>query len=655
MNKLLTKTNSNNMYHKILNLAFATVGFAALASCSSDDSLSKKGGTSDDHSYLAITVRSVGEAPATRDFTENDFEDGTSDENKIEKIRFYFFNSDGSPFPLATESGRNYVDKTEFTEEQTPDGEINIEKQVIVDVISNTRSSLPVSVIAVINPDSYDGTDVNDNVLNKNHSSAELRSPEFFTKKYADLSTAVPSNFLMSNSVYVNNGTSSCAALIYGTNIKTTPEEAHANPVNIYVERVAAKVRAKHATEKWITIGKNEAGNYVENGTIDPKPAYPVGNTEGLSGTTADNAQVVYAVIQGWGLADEGRKTPLEKNIGTSTNWTLWSNVTNGLGIDTWTTADYHRSFWELSPAFATLGTTGGYVPLNHTFNDYKNRKFTDDDSSTGIAYTFPNTPNDEDNYTFAAHSQNTVQSGRTKVLVAVQLMKKNSDGTFSIADFCEYKGQKFISEDDVKKAILNENSDIYVEDVSQNSEGARIRRTLKAEDITFDSNPNVKNYQVVAQLSPTARGYKYFASATDETEMSLTTLNTRLRNGGTGTTPAPVNVRHEGMAYYYTPIKHLGRDNTIGSLGVVRNHLYDVTITSITGFGTPVYNPDEEIIPIIPTDEASYLSARINVLAWRVVKYAVDLDATKPTTPATPTTEEGGETPTPAAPEEGE
>ena len=67
-----------------------------------------------------------------------------------------------------------------------------------------------------------------------------------------------------------------------------------------------------------------------------------------------------------------------------------------------------------------------------------------------------------------------------------------------------------------------------------------------------------------------------------------------------------------------------------MGYYGVVRNHSYRITINTMSGFGTPVYNPDEVIDPVIPKDTETYLAARINVLSWRVVPSSVDLDATK-------------------------
>lgn len=90
-----------------------------------------------------------------------------------------------------------------------------------------------------------------------------------------------------------------------------------------------------------------------------------------------------------------------------------------------------------------------------------------------------------------------------------------------------------------------------------------------------------------------------------------------------------------DGKTYYYTDIRHLGKITqdgkgqdvpSVGAYGVVRNHSYQVVINSVTGLGTPVYNPDDVIDPEQPKDEESYLAARIKVLSWRVVKSTVDL-----------------------------
>lgn len=93
------------------------------------------------------------------------------------------------------------------------------------------------------------------------------------------------------------------------------------------------------------------------------------------------------------------------------------------------------------------------------------------------------------------------------------------------------------------------------------------------------------------------------------------------------------------GKAYFTIPIKHLGfyrsgnvnseknaNDKTFdwsnvqsGDFGLVRNHVYTITVDKITGLGNAIPNPDDPIVP--PTDPEEYfIGARIIVLNWAVV-----------------------------------
>lgn len=47
-----------------------------------------------------------------------------------------------------------------------------------------------------------------------------------------------------------------------------------------------------------------------------------------------------------------------------------------------------------------------------------------------------------------------------------------------------------------------------------------------------------------------------------------------------------------QGKCYYAAPIQHLGKDGQVGQYGVVRNHIYQITITSINSFGAGIWDP---------------------------------------------------------------
>ena len=88
-----------------------------------------------------------------------------------------------------------------------------------------------------------------------------------------------------------------------------------------------------------------------------------------------------------------------------------------------------------------------------------------------------------------------------------------------------------------------------------------------------------------------------------------------------------PAKVWKNGMTYYYADIKHLGSAGSVGEYGIIRNHSYKVAIDGVKGWGTPVYDPAIEVVPVKPADKETYISAEIKVLSWRVVSYNVTLE----------------------------
>jgi hypothetical protein len=88
-----------------------------------------------------------------------------------------------------------------------------------------------------------------------------------------------------------------------------------------------------------------------------------------------------------------------------------------------------------------------------------------------------------------------------------------------------------------------------------------------------------------------------------------------------------PAKIYKSGMTYYYGDVKHLGSEGKVGEFGIVRNHSYKINVTGVKGLGTPVYDPEYRVEnPVTPTDKESYISAKINVLSWRVVSSDVIL-----------------------------
>lgn len=490
-------------------LALAAIAFSA---CTSEEVAENNPSTGEGTtSYVAVNINSVGTSGSR---AEGDYADGSANENKINAVRFYFFTGNGDAYNMT--NGQSYVEKNNVT--STTKNDPNVEK--ITDamlVIEGETATAPHSMIAVVNPGTLDAG-VLKAAMTKDEVVAAV-SMQNFINNGADAK-----DFVMSNSVYAEGNQPVWVSDITG-HVATESAAAMQNPVDIYVERVAAKLTS--------TATGAQEGKYEVGATTNGTP--------------------VYAVIKGWGIAKETTDANLIKKIDAT-----WNDA--DLGFQ-WNHPAYFRSYWEDSRT--ELGE-------NKSYNDYK--------SHIGqVYYTNPNTIAPE-------------------YVATVQL--QYADGT--AAEICSYKGVEYLSEEAVKKAILAENKD-YKKHTTTTT-GTEITG-LTVNDIHFV----VTGYQVKAQLNEGVTVYKGEVEATNE-------CNTNMGK-------SLAEIRKEGRAYYYTDVAHLGT-----AKGIVRNHYYQIDVNSIKGFGTPVYDPDSEFVPVVPEDTQTYLAARINVLSWRIVKQTVNL-----------------------------
>lgn len=587
----------------MLSSVLASALMLTVASCSSSDDITGgNGGENADGttSYLAVNLKTVGNAPAgnahqSRSYNDDkggQYEDGAGVENVVKSVRFYFFNADGTPYILnnANSSKVNYIDKdvkvNQGDQSETVEG---ITETVLV--LNGENHVAPASMLTVINPDVNPELLQNGATLRWSVMRKELKGSKFYDNAH----------FMMSNSTYEEAGNDLCTTQLTGKTYASS-EDAQTNPVNVYVERVNAKVNAN-------VVGTNfekETADVIFDGVnMKDKQKTKVGVLSlAKDDGTSDNKDI-YAYIVGWGLASENGKAELFKQIDTQ------KFTDEILGIYPWTTADYHRSFWALCVPFGGTGVDKN-EPVNHKFSDYTH--------SLGEAvYTLPNTPKDviDD-----AHVYNNTL---TKFVVAARLAYKDADGSFQPAEICEYKGQEFLGTDNLKKVFLNEISRYYKK-VSAAGEPDKYEN-LSPSDITFTttapSGTQAKDYEVFAKLANTVTTLYEQKGGVWKEVTDLSVVNNMLQ-------ATPAEVRTGGMAYYYTTIKHLGEKGKLGEYGIVRNHSYQISLNSIKGFGTPVYDPNKTIVTTIPSDDKTYLAAKINVLSWRVVPSTVDLDKTE-------------------------
>ena len=586
----------------MLSSVLASALMLTIASCSSSDDITGGNGGENAEgstSYIAVNLKTVGNAPTgnarqTRytDSQNGTYEDGVGVENKIKRVRFYFFNADGTPYILNNVNGKgNYIDRevnvNPGDQSQTVEG---ITETVLV--LNGENHVAPASMLTVINPDINPELLQNGAALRWSVMRKELKGTKFYDNDH----------FMMSNSTYEEAGNDLCTTQLTGKTYASS-DDAQNHPVNVYVERVNAKVNAN-------VVGTNfekETADVIFDGVSmkdNQKTKVGVLSLAKEDGTT--DQKNIFAYIVGWGLASENRKAELFKQIDTQ------KFTDEILGISPWSSADYHRSFWSLSVPFGGTGADKN-EPVNYTFSEYTHKL-------GDAVYTLPNTP------TEVIDDAHVYNNTLTKFVVAARLAYKDADGNLQPAEICEYKGQEFLGTDNLKKTFVKEISRYYKKVPVAAGEPDKYVN-LDPSDITFTttapSGTQAKDYEVFATLAnPNLTLYEQKGGVWNEV-----TDKSGVYNMLQGT---PAEVRKGGMAYYYTTIKHLGEKGKLGEYGIVRNHSYQISLNSIKGFGTPVYNPEKIIVPAIPSNDKTYLAAKINVLSWRVVPSTVDLDKTE-------------------------
>lgn len=593
----------------MLSSVLASALMLTVASCSSSDDITGgNGGENADGttSYLVINLNSVGNAPASRAYEQGggSYDDGEALENQISKVRFYFYNADGTAYKLqntGTNGGaQNWIDQTVTTENGDQSVTVSGKTQAVL-VLNGESNVSPASMLAVVNPE-VGSSQIDGNMVSRwSKMRTELTGQTFHDGN----------GFVMTNSTYEDGGKDLCTTLLSGRTY-STKDKALDNPVNVYVERINAKVKASIAADNTnfekvatdvIVDGVNFNGKYKTKEKVgDLTVTKSDGSTEDIP---------VFAYIEAWGVADENDQATYYKQIDVQ-NWTDATLGFDGTGSP-WSSRDYHRCFWSKGIAF---GGTPAHLPTNHPFSEYK--------ANLGDAlYTLPNTPTNYLGTTGKAYD-NPMNSELTKFLVTARLAYTDASSNTLPAEICTYKGQKFLGQDKVKKVIADELG-IYYKMTSSTTAGTTYTK-IEPTDIEFstttDGSLKLQDYQVVAKLkSSITELYRLSGGSYVAADMAVVKKEVQA---------APVEIHNGGRTYYYTPIKHLGKKGSIAEYGIVRNHSYQVELNSIQGFGTPVYDPNKNIVPVVPSDDLTYLAARINVLSWRVVPSKVDLDATK-------------------------
>ncbi len=563
----------------------------ALVGCTSEDApVVNNGENGGEKAYLAVKL--VNPSVASR--TTGDYAYGSEDEQTVTSARFYLFDANGGAYSIsdnsADNSGKNYVDVTnpESTDGFKDTGSTNVETVLsAVLVINKSNVAPPASIVAVLNYTNELGTD--------NLTLAKLKEKvaNFGTIKGDNGATSpytTKGTFVMSNSVYVDaTGTIACETPIAPENICITPGDgtngddngALQHPVEIYVERVAAKVQTNVTADE----SEGTTGTFFKDGD------YYYANTGIKDAANMD----IYARLKGWRVTNITAQSNLIKDLDATAAAALtwqWNNAAN------------FRSYW--ADANETPEFTWNFKDASLSF--------------------------DANNWEYYNENTQNVDRKNSQLLVAVEFVTKNGEGGI-LGDpqpIAEWYGVKYTLPQ-LKTAVANSlASKLYTR---TGSEGNYTYTSILPEAITFTQDPSTKDSERYLCRIGVADATYYFKDAqgamddysTDELTALVSALQPAKIWGG-----LDENGAYQGGGYYYLDIIHnagtitKAEDGTVTDTnvyGLVRNHWYKLTLSSLSGLGTPVYNPDEIIITEKPDTDYSYIAAKINVLAWRMVE----------------------------------
>ena len=358
-----------------------------------------------------------------------------------------------------------------------------------------------------------------------------------------------------------------------------TKISALGNDTDGYIMSNSVYANSKNQTVDAVALTVNNIAKTADDAKANPvtihvervaaKVVYTADKEKFAIGKNVNNTEI-YAHIKGFELYNDYEESWLLKRIDPT-----WS----GIGF-AWNDADWFRSYWAQSL---------GKAFTNNTF-DWNN----DNTALNAWNYLGENTRPEAEN--------------RTKVIVKAQLGDINGNPV----EIVNWYGKDYVGEDNLKVVVANTLKGLYFWGDGASFTGAA------PEDLQCTSRlPEAENaYEVYFQLSATAAAkswYKYENG--NYNAITVDDLNAELAK------VQPALVYKSGMTYYWLDIKHLGNTGSTTEYGVVRNHVYKVNITDIKGFGTPIYDPEEDfIVPDKPEDVVSYVAAQINILSWRVV-----------------------------------
>ncbi|WP_173022730.1 Mfa1 family fimbria major subunit [Parabacteroides merdae] len=576
-------------------LLFSSLIVLILTGCSTnEDNLINRGEDEQGNSqlrYLAVNIVTPKE-PGVRSAMEGDFEPGSEAEDNAEKATFVLLDKNDNVVSVIPDQD---LAPWKGLGSYEPNVE-NISTAVLVVKDEKTQPDVT-GILAILNAPSG---------LNIAKEGDDMKTTLAGIKEIAGNygTNGDKGTFIMTNSVYVKDNGIKIAADVTATQFAKSEDATKNNPVNIYVERVVAKITTE-AVENIITQITQGGDKFNRGASVQ------INGQENPTNLTID--------IKGIQIANSADQSYLFKNVEGFETAAPWAG---------WTKPEYFRSYWANMP-------TSGVTYTNHSWNQISG----EGDGNTPLPLTSAHSFYVQENVIPTTSTADSKQ--HTSVIVTAQLKKENNPFEFVQIGGIYYEPDNGLTE--IANRLVNRR---YYIKTSTTENGATKE--------TYESIP--KNYLEWATKAPASatdvKGWEGFARLKSEYESK--TFYQYVDNVAEGEshyqsrTAAQINTALQekalralkwtnGMCYYFVDIEHFGTETTgegdaattVQRKGIIRNHVYKLTLKSLQGLGVPVFDPEKEIIPENPpkNEELFYLAARVNILKWKIVSQQIDFN----------------------------
>ena len=316
---------------------------SAMVACTNDDEIlnnQEQENQKADKAYVMVRINNT-EGVSSR-ANDGGLEEGGTNEHAIKTVNFYFYSADGT---FVTE-GEVWNDPAGNAHE----GKIEWKTNVAVVLNNLTQKGSPKYVLAVLNKpanlslENKPIAEVQKEILEA-AAGTEATGEGFLVNKVGDVNY-----YIMTNSTY-NGGNEVDGIAYFATAIDDNQffkqpvedDDYATNPVEIYVERLAAKVQLKIGTQ---AEGATKDFDGVTGYKLNELKVSDMVKAEGATEATMTvQKPTLYAKVLGWGLNATNKSTYLMKNVPA---WTVTSDAA-GLGF-TWNDANNYRANWCYSP-----------------------------------------------------------------------------------------------------------------------------------------------------------------------------------------------------------------------------------------------------------------------------------------------------------------